>query len=194
MEQINSKLSEAALTLANGKGNSIQLNREAPEWLPIEITEQYNKTDLTYDFCIQLYGMLEAAKREKIPMETARQWFIEFVRRGWTKAMLIKRYDALLATKIFGIEKLDFSDWVNAVQTFSEDETNLKVGQRVEAMITKGRFLKDKKVELTEEEKKCVELWAAQDAELRYNREKAEAMEDRRNERREIFYRRLSGG
>lgn len=182
------------MILTSGKKNSIRLNREAPEWLPIEITEQYNQTDITYDFCIQLYGKLEAAKREKIPMETARQWFIEFVRRGWTKAMLIKRYDALLCTKIFGVDKLEISDWINAVETFSADELNIRIKLKIDSMIQRGNYLKEKKAELTDEEKKCVDLWAAKDAELKYNREKAEAMEDRRNEKREIFYRRLAGG
>lgn len=181
------------MILTSGNENSIQLNREAPEWLPIEITEQYNQTDITYDFCIQLYGRLEAAKREKIPMETARQWFIEFVRRRWTKAMLIKRYDALLCTKIFGVDKLEISDWINAVETFSVDELNSRLKLKIDSMILRGNYLKDKNVELTDEDKKCIDLWASQEAELQYKREKAEATESRKEERKRIFYERLIG-
>ena len=108
--------------------------------------------------------------------------------------MLMKRYNALLTTKIYGIEKLEISDWMNAVEVFAQDEVNLIVGRRIDSMIQRGNFLKDKKVELNDEDKRCVELWAAQDAEFKYKREKAEAIEEKRNERREIFYRRLTGG
>ena len=108
--------------------------------------------------------------------------------------MLMKRYNALLATKIYGIERLEISDWINAVEVFAQDEVDLIIGRRIDSMVQRGNFLKDKKVELSEEDKRCIDLWAAQDAELKYKREKAEAIEDRRNERREIFYRRLTSG
>lgn len=196
MEQINNKLPEALSTLTNTLVNVKQVNRlDTPAWFPIQFQSEYNKTDLEYDpFCLKLFAQVEAVKREKLAPETMRQWFIEFIRRGWTKSILQKRYDALLSTKIFGIEKLEIADWINSVEVYSIEEVQIMIKQRVEAMITKGNFLKDKKVELTDEEKKCVDLWASQDAELKYKREKSEAMDNRRNVRREIFYRRLTGG
>ena len=187
MEQIKDKLPEALLTLTSGAKNSIQLNRPCPEWLPVEVTEQYNKTDLTYDFCIKLFFQLEAAKREKFPMETARQWFIEFIRRGWTKAILQKRYNALISTKIYGIEKLDFADWVNAVQVYGEDEINIMLRQRIESKILRGNFLKDKKVELTEEDKQNIDLAVAQEIEFQKKNEKLIMIDDYRQERRKLF-------
>ena len=173
--------------MTNTKGNSLQLNRESPEWLPIEITEKYNKTDLTYDFCLKLFGQLEAVKREKFPIETMRQWFIEFVRRGWTRQMLQKRYDALLSTKIFGIEKLDFADWVNAVEVYALDEVQVMVNNKVNALIVRGNMLKDKKIELTEEEKREIDLAIAKETELKYKSGWFEARETYQEERRRLF-------
>ena len=51
-------------------------------------------------------------------------------------------------------------------------------------MILRGNYLKDKNVELTDEDKKCIDLWASQEAELQYKREKAEATESRKEERK----------
>lgn len=165
-----------------------QVNQvQAPIWFPLQFQSEYDKTDLVYDpFCLKLFAQLEAVKREKFPVETMRQWFIEFVRRGWTKKMLQARYDALLATKIYGVEKLDFADWVNAVPVMAMDEVNLLVKQRIEEMITKGRFLKNKKVELTEEEKQYVELAISKEIEFRYTRDKFEAQETYAQEQRRL--------
>jgi len=166
------------------QGNSLQLNRPSPEWLPIELTGKYNETDLTYEFCLRLFGQLEAVKREKFPSETMRQWFIEFVRRGWTKLMLMERYKGLLSTKIYGIEKLDIADWINAVEVFALDEVRLMVNRKIETLITRGRFLKDKEVELTDEDKKAMELAAAKDAEFDFKNRYSEKLNDYREERR----------
>jgi len=117
-------------------------------------------------------------------METARMWFIEFVRRGWTKKMLSERYKALMATKIFGIEKLEIADWINAVQVYAIDEVNLMIKQRIDNMIAKGNYLKDKKIELTEEEKKAVDLAIAKEIELGYNSGWYEARETYQEERK----------
>lgn len=176
------------MTLTNINKNSIQLNRDAPEWLPIEITEQYNKTDLGYDFCLKLFGQLEAVKREKFPPETMRQWFIEFVRKGWTKKMVQKRYDALLGTKIYGIEKLEFADWVNAVEVFGYDEMNLKVERKINSMIHRGAFLKSHPdIELTEEDKKCLELEIAHELEFKRTNDLLDKKETWKQERKRLI-------
>lgn len=140
-------------------------NRETPAWFPIEYQGNYNKTDLEYNpFCLKLFGQLEAAKRERFSPETMRQWFIEFVKRGWTKKMVMTRYNALLAKPIFGVEKLEIADWINAVQVYAEDEVNLKIDNKINNMINRGKYLKSNPdIELTEDDKKCLELELAQD-------------------------------
>jgi len=119
-------------------------------------------------------------------------WYKEFIRMGWTKQIFMKRFEAIKRAVLYN--RIDLENWMNSEILYSEDDFNVAVKRKIDTMIQRGNFLKDKKVELTDEEKKCVDLWASQDAELKYKREKAEAMEDRRNEKREIFYRRLSGG
>lgn len=172
------------MTLTNTEKNLSKRTQIAPNWLPIEFENQYNKTDLSFEFCLKLFAQLEAAKREKFPSETIRQWFIEFIKRGWTKKMVQDRYDALLSTKIYGIEKLDFSDWVNSVQVYAIDEVNNMVKNRVDSMIAKGRFLKDKKIELTDEEKTAVDLAVAKEIELGYQSGWYEARETYQQERK----------
>jgi hypothetical protein len=154
--------------LTNTGKSLIQLNRPAPEWLPIEVNEPYNRTDLTYDFCLRLFGQIEAAKREKIPVETMRQWFIEFIRKGWTKKIVKARYEALLDTKIYGIDKLEMSDWVNAVQVYGHDEINILVQREVERLIARGNYLRNKKIELSDQDKQAIDLAEAKQAEFKY--------------------------
>jgi hypothetical protein len=139
---------------------------------------------LTYEFCISLFIRLEAAKREKFPPDTIRIWFVEFIRRGWTKKMLQARYDNLLGTKIFGKENIEFADWVNAVPVMAIDEVNKLVKDKINATITRGRFLKDKKIELTEEEKKEVDFVVAREIEMGYERGWFEARDSYKEERR----------
>lgn len=168
---------------------------DPPTWLSPEAQRNWDKTDLTFEFCIKLFAQIEAAKREKIPPETARQWFIEFIRRGWTKKMLQDRYDALMTTKIYGIEKLEIADWINAIQVYAIDEVNLMIKDRINNLIQQGRLLKDKKPECnyTEAEKKKILLYEAEQIKQNNIREQYEANEDwlkqeRMRIKKEIFF------
>src|SRR3990167_3139741 len=168
MNQIKDKVPEALSILENTKENLELRKEKSPTWFPIEELNSWNKTDLTFEYCLKLFAQLEAIKREKFPPETMRQWFIEFIRRGWTKFMLMERYKGLLNTKIYGIEKLDIADWINAVEVYAQDEVNLMVERRVNALIQRGNYLKNKKIELSEEDKKAVDLAVANEIELKY--------------------------
>jgi hypothetical protein len=145
-------------------------------------------TDLTYDpFCTSLFAKLEAAKREEFPKESLRVWFLEFIRRGWTKKMLLERYDALLSTKIFGIQKLEIADFINAVPVYAQDEVNIMVNRKVDDLIQKGNYLKDKEYVLTEDEKKTIELAVAKECEMKYKNGFYEKRETFAEERRRLF-------
>lgn len=184
MEQIKKAVQEAQLILANGNQNLTLRTDKAPTWFPVQYERKFHETDLTFEYCIKLYMNIEAGKREKIPQETGRIWFIEFVKRGWTKRMLQTRYEALISTKIFGVEKLDFADWVNAVPVMGMDEVNLLVKQRIDAIIQRGKYLKDKEVVLTEADKQAVDLVLAKEMELGYYNKKNEALETYQQERK----------
>jgi len=167
---------------------------KCPTWFPAQFNNEWNRTDLTFEFCIKLFGQLEAVKRENLPKETARQWFIEFVRRGWTKKMLMIRYDALLSTKIFGIEKLDFADWVKAVPVMAMDEVNLLVKQKIDALIRRGNYLRNQKVELTDEEKESVEAAVAMDIAFQYSNSKLDLIDNYKKIRKEEKLKELKDG
>jgi len=192
MDQIKETVQEAVSTLKNGTANLKLRKEKQPEWLPVQFANDWDKTDLTYPFCVKLFGNLEAMKREKLPRETARIWFIEFVRMGWTKKMLQARYDALRSTKIYGIEKLEIADWINAVPVMAMDEVNLIVNRRIESMIARGRYLKDKDVKLTEEEKRAVDLAVAKEIEIGYKAGWYEARETYQEERKRRIIERYS--
>lgn len=157
-------------------------NLEIPEWLPPDLFNNFNETDLEFHpFCTELFAKLEAAKRENFPKETMRVWFIEFVRRGWTKKMVLERYNALLTTKIYGVEKLDFADWANVVETFAKDEMQLLVKQQIESMLQRGRYLlanKEKVIQLTDENKKSIDVALAKEIEFELRNEKYRIIDD----------------
>jgi len=142
-----------------------------PDWVPSELIGNWNDTDIDYRFCMDLFAKLEAAKRDNFPKETMRIWFIEFLKRGWNKRMVIERYEALLGTKIYGTEKIDFADWVNAVPVYAQDEVNLMVERKINARIQKGMVFLNKilpkinklfqpAIELSEEDKKNIAIAA----------------------------------
>src|SRR5690554_2845594 len=125
MEQIADKVQEALSTHKSMQKNLRPSRMGMPDWVPSELIGNWNDTDIDYRFCMDLFAKLEAAKRDNFPKETMRIWFIEFLKRGWNKRMVIERYEALLGTKIYGTEKIDFADWVNAVPVYAQDEVNL---------------------------------------------------------------------
>ena len=182
-------MAEEALTLisiSKNQSQAIAVNRKRPDWLPAELQGRYNETDLEYDpYCLRIFQNLEAAKRENFPRETMRIWFMEFIKRGWTKKMVLARYNALIAKPIFGKENLEFSDWVSAVPVYAEDEINILVNRKVESIIARGNYLKNKQVELTEEDKKAVETAVAMDIAFNYSTTKLDLIENLKKIRKE---------
>lgn len=71
--------------------------------------------------------------------------------------MLQKRYEALLSKQIYGVERLDFADWVNAVPVYGLDEVNLMVDRKIESILQRGKFLRNKEIALTDDDKKFIE-------------------------------------
>lgn len=135
----------------------VKTDKTVPDWFPADSIALYHQTDLTYEFCLGIFAKVEATKRENFAKETMRLWFIEFIKRGWTKAMLQKRYEALLSKQIYGVERLDFADWVNAVPVYGLDEVNLMVDRKIESILQRGKFLRNKEIALTDGDKKFIE-------------------------------------
>ena len=170
------------------KQKDIQIRKKKPilEWLPLHYEELYQSTDLEYSYCLKLFLQIEAAKRDDIPEATMRQWFLEFIRMKWTKEMVKNRYDALIRNPKYGA--VDVSDWVNAVQTFAEDEVRVMVKQRIEKIIQRGKYLlanKDKFLTLTDEDKKAIDVGIAKEVEFELRNEKFRLIDEYRAGRKE---------
>jgi len=197
MEQIKGKLPDAEKIMLQKKNTNQSLKvytkeEPKPAFINSELLPYYEQTDLSLIYVYECCKTLKPLKGIDINDMQVEFWYKEFIRMGWTKQIFMKRFEAIKRAVLYN--RIDLENWMNSDILYSEDDFNVAVKRKIDTMIQRGNFLKDKKVELTEEEKTCVDLWASQDAELRYKREKAEAMEDRRNEKREIFYRRLTGG
>jgi hypothetical protein len=119
---------------------------------------------------------------------------MEFIRRGWTRKTVKERYEALISTKIFGIQKLEIADWINALPVFTQDEVNQMVQRRVDYLIQRGNFLKDKDYILTEDDKKAIELAVANECEIKYKSGFYEARENYAQERRRLFEEKFKKG
>lgn len=111
---------------------------------------------------------------------------MEFIRLGWTKAMVAKRYDGLLKKPKYGA--IDFSDWVNAVPVYGEDEFLAMVKTRIDQTIQRGKYLLlhyDKITDLTNEDREAIELALAKDIEFEVMNEKLKKIDDYKEKRRE---------
>jgi hypothetical protein len=195
IQPIGDNIEKAISILVNTKENSKQKNQTAVikykkkpllEWLPERYKEKYESTDLLYSFCVEIFSKIESNMREDIPETTMRSWFIEFIKAGWTKVMVQSRYEGLIRKPKFG--SIDFSNWVNAVPVYAEDEIMFLVGQRMNAIIQKGEYLiknKDKILSLTDEEKRIIEVTLSRELEAIAINERLKAVDDYKDKRRE---------
>ena len=84
-----------------------------PDFIPDDLVEQYNKSDLEYDYCVMKFTEMQAAKRDSISSETMRVWFKEFVRLKWDKYKFDVQFNALMTTNISG-HAIRVDNWINA--------------------------------------------------------------------------------
>lgn len=169
-------------TKENSKpNNQISLVNKKPklEWLPLDCIKLYNQSDLLYSDCLKIFCELEATTRDSIPETTMRQWFIEFLKAGWTLEIIRNKYNALIRNKRYG--SIDFASWVNAQPVYGYDEVNIIVKNKIDKMIRKGYYLLhnfDKLTELTEHDKRCLELAAVKELEFEMINEKLNKSDD----------------
>lgn len=167
-------------------------NKPILDWLPEKYQRLYEATDLLYSHCVKIFSMVEANMREDIPETTMRSWFIEFIKAGWTQEMVNKRYEALIRNKKYGV--IDFSSWVNAVPVYAEDEINRIVKQKIEALIERGNRLVrdiDKLTEVTEEDKKAMELALLKQIQMEILNEKMRKIDEYKESRKKEILKKL---
>ncbi len=173
------------MTLINTKEKSEQKaikiyhNKPKLSWLPKEYENLYQRTDLLYSKCLELFGKIEAVMRDDIPETTMRQWFIEFIKAGWTSEMVSRRYNALIRKPKYG--SITFSDWVNAVPIYGEDEINLIVKRRIENLIWQGKHIINNidnlDATIIEQEREAIEVAVIKELEYYYKVRKSEIIE-----------------
>ncbi len=88
------------------------------DFIPADIEEKYQKSDLDYKYCVAKFSEMAAIKRDNIPIPTMKLWFIEFIKLDWNKYKFDLQYDALLSSDILGYA-IRIDHWINAVKELS---------------------------------------------------------------------------
>ena len=107
---------------------------------------------------------VESAKRDSIPKETQRVWFIEAVRRNWDKRTLDLRCVAILSSKVFGA--VQFNDLLEAEEVYTKDEIRNEAERIINYQINTVKNFRGFKTELTPDEMKSVHLMAYKEIQL----------------------------
>ena len=109
----NSKMFQEAQSLLS-KSQSF---KSTLDFIPVELEEKYQSSDLEYKYCTIKFLEMQAAKRDTIPIPTMKIWFIEFIRLGWGKVKFDQQYEALMSADILGYA-IRIDHWINAVKPF----------------------------------------------------------------------------
>jgi len=143
--------------------------KHTPNFLPGELREQFQTTDLTFEYFAKKIAESEAAKRDSIPASTVNIWFIETVRRNWDKETLDERCIALMSKKVFGA--VQFDDLLEAQRSFTYAEIRCEAERLINYRIAEVKRYKGLPG-LTDEEKKNVQLaaWKEIDAQKRIHK------------------------
>jgi len=88
---------------------------------------------------VRAIGELAAIRRDTIPLETIRLWFIEILKLGWSKAKLLEQVNK--AKRIDKYGAIDFTHLLTGERLYTEQETELKLRERVRAIIRRGEQL-----------------------------------------------------
>lgn len=159
-----------------------------PAFINSELLPYYEQTDLSlryvYDCCLTLKPL----KGIDINEQQIRFWYIEFIRMKWLKKDFDKQFEAIKRATLYG--RIDFEAWVKTEIMYNEIDLRVRLEDIINSKIQRGKFLKDKKIELTDAEKQEVDLAIAKEIELGYNAGWYEARETYQQERK----RRILGG
>lgn len=170
------------------KTNTNQVSRNylkdepKPKFINSELQPYYEKTDLTLTYVYDCCLTLKPLKGIDVNEQQVQFWFIEFIRMGWKKKDFDKQFEAVKRATLYG--RIDFEVWLKTETMYNEIDFNLKLKETINNKIQRGKFLKDKKIELTEAEKQEVDLAITKEIELGYQSGWYDARETYQNERR----------
>ena len=155
-----------------------------PPFLNSELGPLYDSTDLSLTYVFDCCLSLKPLKGIEINSMQVEFWYKEFLRLGWKKKHFDKQLESVKRAKLFN--RIDLADWLQTEIMFNEIDLENKIQQRIKFLIGRGNFLKNKKIELTEEDKQAIDLAEAKQAEFNYNSGMYEARETWQQERRRL--------
>jgi len=150
----------------------------------------YEATDLELFFVFDCCKTLKPLKGIDVNQQQVEFWYKEFIRMGWTKQIFMKRFEAIKRAVLYN--RIDLENWMNSEILYSEDDFNVAVKRKIDTMIQRGNYLKDKVIELSEEDKKAVELAEIKKIEFELKNRRYELMESAADEVRKKYYETLS--
>ena len=150
------------------------------------LVEFYDKTDLDFTYVLGQCKILKPLKGIEITLQMVEFWYREFIRAGWNKKWFDKQLKAVKQKQLFN--RIDIADWFSAEVMYSELDFNQRVNRKIEQMIQRGEFLKTHpEIELTEEDKKCLELEIAHELEFKRTNDLLDKKETCKQERKRMI-------
>lgn len=147
------------------------------------LIEFYEKTDLEFAYCFEQCKILIPLKGIEITLQMVEFWYREFIRAGWNKKWFDQQLKAVKMKQLFN--RIDIADWFETEITFSLLDFNNRVDRKINSMIQRGQFLKaHPEIELTEEDKKCLELEIAHELEFKRTNDLLDKKEGWKQERK----------
>ena len=95
--------------------------KSKPDFIPNELTDNYNRSDLEFDYCVMRFVEMQTAKRDTISQETMKVWFREFIKLRWNKYKFDVQFDALMISEISG-HAIRIDNWINAKPNLTNQE------------------------------------------------------------------------
>lgn len=145
----------------------------------------YLNSNLDWDYYLKHIKFLEAAKRDEFPKETIESWFIEMMRRCWTRKTFDTQFSAVMSATKYG--KISFDIWVKSKVMYTEAEINAQANRLLNERLAKAEKAIRNGWQLTAKDEKIIELYAKEHtAKIIYEKKQAE-YERRLNELIEIM-------
>lgn len=150
------------------------------------LIEFYYKTDLSFTYCYAQCMTLIPLKGIEINLQMVEFWYREFIKAHWTKTIFDKQLKAIKNKTVYN--RIDIADWFETEVMYSEFDLNLELKRRIETMIKQGKFLREHlEIELSENDKKCIELEIEQELEFKRKNGYYSKREDYKEERRRLW-------
>lgn len=137
-----------------------------PKFIHGDLERYYEKTDLELAYVFDCCKTLKPLKGIDVNNQQVEFWYKEFIRMGWKKKHFDKQFEVVKRANLFG--RIDFASWLQTEIMYNEIDLLNRLDEIIEGKIQRGKFLKDKEAELSEEDKKAIDLAVAKEIELGY--------------------------